>query len=375
MRILYVCNDHAYFEAHRRWLADEAVRRGHQVFVACGAVNPTLGETGPVDVVLDVVRHNLNLRSDLRTALAIARAARELKADVVHLITIKPVLLGTIALRLQRQPRRVVATFPGLGRIFDYGETGFRARLRRALVIIGLRFGLRASGSVAICETGADKTLLEQLRVVDPARTIHIAGAGVDPSVYRHAALPGGSLRLLFAGRLLRAKGVNVVVEAARLVASEGHDITFLVAGGAQDDPGALDADELGQLKTGSPVVFLGEIAPVDMPACLASAHAVVLPTTYQEGVPRILIEAGAVGRPAIVSDNPGCKAFVTHEVSGLVMDAVTARCLADCAIRLATEPELLRHLGEGASKRVVAGGFRVADVGERTLALYPAPP
>ncbi len=372
MKVLYVCNDHAYFDAHRRWLADEAISRGMQVVVACGNVINDSRAASVVDFPLDVPRHSFDLKRDLALAAAVRRAVHQTKADVVHLITIKPILFGMLGMMFMSPGPRIIVTFPGLGRVFDLSERSFKARLRRQLVIWGLKFGLRSSGAIAIFEHEDDKLLLERLGVVDPHNAVHIAGAGVDPVMYPARPLPDTPLRLLFAGRLLKAKGVMTVVKAARIVREHGHDITFVVAGGEQaGDPDALNEAEMQVLRATPDLDYLGNVAPADMPALLASVHAVVLPTIYQEGVPRILIEAGAMGRPAIVSNNPGCKAFVAHLANGIVLDGAGSTELADAAIALAHKPGLLARLSVGASERVVNGGFLATDVGNRTLEIY----
>jgi glycosyltransferase involved in cell wall biosynthesis len=372
MNVLYVCNDHAYFEAHRRWLADEAERQGMTVRVACGDVRTDERGFGPVAFPLHVERHRLNVRSDLALAVAILKAARATRADVVHLITIKPVLVGLLALWLAPSVRRVVATFPGLGRLFDPADASPKARLRRRLVLLGLKIGLAPSRVMAVFETEADRTTLVDHGAAQPERAFHIAGAGVDPGAYRLAPLPDGRFTVLFAGRLLRAKGVPIVADAARLVAAAGHDVRFIIAGGAQEgDPDGLDAAELAALSEDPHVDLLGAVPIDQMPDLLAKTHVVVLPTSYQEGVPRILIEAGSVGRPAIISDNKGCKAFVEHGTSGLVLESLSAEALAAAVIRLAADRGLLERLASGAAARVSEGGFSQHNVAMQTLALY----
>lgn len=372
MNVLYVCNDHAYFDAHRSWLADEARKQGMTVRVACGRVRTDDQNLGHVDFPLHVERHRLSILKDVHLALDIVRAARIAKADVVHLITIKPVLIGLLAIRLVPSVARVVATFPGLGRAFDPTERSFKARLRRKLVLLGLKIGLTPSRVKAVFETEADRATLIAYGAAPPERAFHIEGAGVDPTAYRRAELPDGRFTVLFAGRLLRAKGVLLVADAARKVAAAGHKIRFAIAGAAQpEDPDRLEENDLAAIADNPHLEILGAVPIQQMPDLLASAHVVVLPTSYQEGVPRILIEAGAVGRPAIVSANNGCTAFVKDGQNGLVLESLSAAAIAAAVIRLAGDRDLLERLAAGAAARVNEGGFLQRDVATRTLALY----
>ncbi len=141
MKLLFVCNDRAYFEAHRRSLADAAAAEGWDVRIACGGIDEGDANLANGVIPLKVVRHGLSPFADFGLGLALIRLVRNLRPDVVHLITLKPALVGGVALRLSRFRPRIVATFPGLGRVFDPRETGMKSRLRRFLTLAGLRFG------------------------------------------------------------------------------------------------------------------------------------------------------------------------------------------------------------------------------------------
>jgi glycosyltransferase involved in cell wall biosynthesis len=373
MKILYVCNDGPYFDAHRRWLAVEATRQGHQVYVAAGGAEDDGRARGPVDITLDVERHRFDLRRDALLAAAIRRAAMHTQADVVHLITIKPVLFGLLGLLGLDGPRRVVCTFPGLGRAFDPAASSLKARLRRLLVVQGLKVGLAPARVRAIFETESDRATLCGLGAIAPSKAFHIAGAGVDVSAYKAAPLPPQPpLRLLFAARLLRAKGVQTVIDAARIVTRLGGHVEFVITGPSQpDDPDGLNSAEVAALAHEPGMSFLGETPAAAMPALLASVHGVVLPTSYPEGVPRILIEAGAVGRLAIVSDNPGCAAFVRDGSTGIVLRHCDGASLANAAMRLSMQSEVVESMATRARREVSDGGYSEADVALKTLSLY----
>jgi glycosyltransferase involved in cell wall biosynthesis len=374
MRILYVCNDLAYFNAHRRWLSDSAEQAGAEVLLATGGVSAQAAAADPAIITLDVERHRLDLRRDAAMALRIRQIAAERRPDVVHLITIKPVLFGALGLLGAAHPRRIVATFPGLGRIFASTESTPKARLRRELVRKGLAYGLAPERVRAVFETEADRSRLLALGVLDERRALHVPGAGVDPALFPRAPLPAGRLRVLFASRLLRAKGVMIVAEAAALLSAQGSQAEIVIAGGEQrNDPDALTAQQMAALRESPHLSFVGEVGGDGMATLIASCHAVVLPTTYQEGVPRILIEAAAMGRGLIVSDNPGCTALVNSPEAGIVLEDLTPEGLATVIARLAADGEAAQALADSAYRRFVDGGFSTDHVRGATLALYDA--
>jgi glycosyltransferase involved in cell wall biosynthesis len=371
MRVLYVCNDHAYFERHRRWLADAAVRAGAQVMVAAGAVDPSSAHAGAI-LPLAVDRHHFNAASDWRLARRIAGLAAETKADIVHLITIKPVLYGALGLRRAPGVRRIIAGFPGLGRVFDQGDDGSKATLRRALVEGGLRLGLKPERVRAVFETRSDLETIVGAGLIDADRAHHIAGAGVDPSVFVRTPLPPGPLKVLYAGRLIRSKGVMRLVEAFGLLRAGGSDAELVIAGLPEPGhPDSLNAAEIASLPTRAGIRYLGETDMAAMPALIASAHIVALPTTYPEGVPRILIEALASGRPVLVSDAPGCRAIMGGADVGVVLGSPAAAEIASSVSALAADPARLGVMAEAAARRFDDAGFSTRRIEDATLRLY----
>lgn len=372
MRILYVCNDGEYFAAHRLWLAQEARRRGAHVTVATGGRHDLAQPAGEKTLPLVIDRHRADLRGDIALARAVRRLATEERADVVHLITIKPILFGALGLLGSQAPTRIVATFPGLGRIFDLADASPKARLRRWLVAKALKAGLASGRARAIFETQADRDMLVRLGVLPGERAIHIPGAGVDPRMFPLTPPPAGPFTVLFAGRLLRAKGVPLLVEAARIARGKGADFEVLIAGAPQEgDPDGLSPAEMAAIKGGGSVRYLGVVPGGEMPALLARAHAVALPTAYPEGVPRILIEAAAMGRMAITSGHPGCRALVEHDRSGVILEELTPEALAAALSGLAADRARVERLCAGAHRRFEEGGFAQQAVAAATLALY----
>ena len=371
MRVLYVSNDLPSFDAHRRWLMDAARAAGAEVLLACGGVPPDAAT--PPDVVLDVERYRFSPRRDFVLARTLWRVVADTKPDVVHLITIKPILFGSLALRLALPgPHRIVASFAGLGRVFDEADISRKARLRRALVVQGLRAGFAPDRVRVTVEKDYDRERLLEANVVPPQRVFHISGAGLDAAEFANTPLPGGRLRILYAGRLLKSKGVMEAASAAARAASKGVDLELVVAGSEQPgDPDGLTADDMATLRANPNVSLLGPLAQDLMPGVIATCHAVVLPSRYSEGVPRILIEAAAMGRALIVSNNPGCTAFVDSPDSGLVLKTSTPTTLAQAYRTLATDRITLARLAEGAHLRFVSGGFAREEVSHQMLRLY----
>ena len=397
MRILYVCNDLAYWQAHRAALAQRMAARGHDLRLITGGpvAAEATGRGGPAQAapghcegvasglagagagafpitVLPLPTQRLDPRRDLDFAREVRRAVRNWRPDVVHLITLKPILFGGAVVRLSRTPARVIATFAGLGRVF--AEAGLRHRL----VTRGLRHVLAGPRRVAVFENAADRDRLVADGIVPAGRTAIVRGAGFDPAAFAAVPLPAGPgqgapLRLLFAARLLRAKGLPEALEAAQILAAEGAPVEVSVAGWAGDDPDAVPEAVLRDHDRRGVIRFLGRVPSADMPRLIAAHHLLVLPTRYPEGTPRILAEAGAVGRGAIVSDHPGCTTFVRDGREGVILDRADGPALAAAVRAVLRAPQRVAEMGVAAQRRALQDGFTIDAVAEDYARLYGA--
>jgi glycosyltransferase involved in cell wall biosynthesis len=167
--------------------------------------------------------------------------------------------------------------------------------------------------------------------LVSRARSLRVPGSGVDLERFTPQPLPAqaGSPRstFLFIGRLLRDKGAREFVEAARQLRGEGRAVRCLMLGSStSDNPAAVSKDELGAWLTEGVIEHIEHCD--DVRPWITQADCVVLPS-YREGVPRSLLEAGAMGRPLIASDAPGCRDAVRHEINGYLCEVRSADALA----------------------------------------------
>lgn len=372
-RILFFCNDYPYFMAHRAHLALRAADEGYEVHVLVG------GDTSRHDSALPFALHRatvdrlgFSVREDSALVRQLGRLVSRLKPTAIQLITMKPIVLGAVAALAYRfDTPSVVATFPGLGRIFE--GTSLASRVRRRVVMATLRRFFARPGRFATFENAQDCRFMVDTGVVPAERAIVVAGAGLDLGAFdveRPVRPEGTPPVFLWASRLIRGKGLHGFVEAARLARAEGSRARHLVAG--YSDPGHPDnisEAELSGLWAGGAVEYLGHVT--DMPGLFARADVLVLPTSYQEGLPRILIEAGAAGVPAISSNVPGCLEIVQHERTGLVLADVTGTAIRAATHRIENEPGLLPALSANVHRRIVTGGFDQKEVQAVFLDLF----
>lgn len=181
----------------------------------------------------------------------------------------------------------------------------------------------------------------------------------------------GGRLRVVFVGRLIRAKGVLDLLAAACRVPS----VEVVIAGGrlrSERDDIVAELDALAaDPRLNGRVELLGSVAPADMPEVIAGADVFALPSSHPEGVPRSIIEAMAAGRPVITTNIRGCRELIDEEVEGWLVPAQNIDALTAALERIVSMPrDRLREVGAAGRRRAIAN-HREADALSRLQAAY----
>ena len=297
--------------------------------------------------------------------LKLARLMRQLRPDLIHLVALKGVAYGSLASRLLPSTP-VVNAIAGLG--YTFAVPGRNAALFR-LVNLLLKLALGRKRSMTIFQNPDDLAELVGRGLVDARRAVVVRGSGVDTERFRPSPLPEATPTVLFASRLIRDKGFGEFVEAARLLGEKQVRARFVAAGAPDlDNPAGVDEAQLKEWFMGSSIERLGKRR--DMPDVLSQATVVVLPS-YREGLPKVLIEAAAAGRPIITTDVPGCREVVKDGVNGFIVPPQDAAALAGAIERmLDLPPARLREMGE-AGRAMAESEFAIPVVVERTFAVY----
>lgn len=369
MKIVYVVNEASFFFSHRLRLAQEAKRRGADVTLVCGA-NTGEYEATRHDlkvITLPLSRSGVNPLTEFRTFVHLLRLYRRLQPDLVHHVTIKPVVYGSLAARLTRIAG-VVNAVPGMGFVFT--ARGFMAMLRRFFISNLYRLALGHPNMRVIFQNREDLNLFVGSSIVRPEQSVMIRGSGVDLSEYDPVPEPSTeSIVFVLIARMLRDKGIGEFVDAARKVKLNYPNWDFWLVGDIDPgNPGSLKIEDLLAWDRAGIVHWLGHRE--DVPEILQLSHVLVLPSYYGEGLPKTLLEAGAAERAIIASRVAGCLEFVTDGVTGLIVAPRDVEDLAAAMVRLGNDASLRRRLAQAARSKVEAI-FRVEDVVRDTFVVY----
>lgn len=366
-RLLIVVNDAEFFLSHRLPIAMAAAASGYEVHVATapGPGATTIAAHGLIFHEVPMTRSGRNPLQEIGTLLALYRLVAKIRPDVLHLVTIKPVLYGGIVARATGVPA-VVSAISGLGHVFG---TGGRQRLLRTLIAPAYRLALGHSNLRLVFQNSEDREVLTRFAGVPAERTSLIRGSGVELGEYRQVPEPEGTPVAVFASRLLAPKGVREFVAAARIVRETGMVARFLLVGKTDTgNPLSISQAELEQWSSEGDVEVLGH--RTDVPEVFANANLVVLPSYYGEGVPKVLLEAAACGRAVVTTDHAGCRDAIVDGTTGLLVPVKDTVRLAAAMERLLRDSEL-RHAFGKAARTFAEQEFPVEAVVSRHLEIY----
>ncbi len=367
-RLTLLVNESDYFLSHRLNVARAAVEQGFEVHVVTRLTHRR-HEIERHGVRVHHVAFPRNLRNpivEMHTIRHLRSLYRAIQPDLVHHFSAKAVLLGSLAAHTLRLPH-VINTFTGLGSAFS--GTTCRDRLRRAAASCCLRRLLRPATWRVTFQNDEDMQQLIEAGLVPEERCQVIHGSGVDPSLFRPRRRVDEVPVIMMASRMIWPKGVREFVDAARLLKTTGTAAQFVLVGTSDpQNPRTVPTAQLERWNASGIIQWWGQRS--DMPSTIGASSIVVLPTYYGEGLPRVLLEAAACGKPIIATDVRGCRDIVHDEANGILVPPGNIEALASAMWRLIDQPATRSRMGQF-GRQLVLRRFTSAQVAQQTLAIY----
>lgn len=292
--------------------------------------SPSLERLADQYVEINLSRRGMNLFGELGSFVDLLRILAKIRPSAVLSYTPKPNIYAGLACRLLSIP--FLPNVAGLGAAF--GKTSLLSRLSS----LGYRWAFRRAHWVFF-QNDFDRDFMLRQQLCQPDRSSRLNGSGVDIKFFDQAAPQRtGQFVFLMCSRLIKDKGVDLYVSAARQL-MQAHPHCRCVLLGAPDDgnPGSLTASELEEIKAEGCIEHHGFTS--DVRPFLRQAHCVVHPSIYREGLPRVLLEAAATGRPVITTDWPGCRDAVEDGKNGFLIEPRSLPHLVEAMVAMASLP------------------------------------
>ncbi|MGC1485365.1 MAG: glycosyltransferase family 4 protein [Candidatus Acidiferrum sp.] len=367
MKLLFLTTEESSFWSHRLALARTLRSQGVDVVIMtrAGEHRSRLEEEGFRVIPWSIARKSLNPVKELRSFFQVCKSYREERPDIVHHIALKPIVYGSLA-------ARVCGCIPSVNTVTGLGPVFVRANLTskvlRNVLVRFLRACFRAKNSRVILQNEDDRDLFLKAKIASAEKTTVIPGFGISTEQFVPSPEPDGDFVVMLPGRMLWEKGVREFVEAARELHKRCASLRMVLVGAPDpNNPGSIPERQLREWAESGNVEWWGQ--QTDMSRVLHHSHLVCLPS-YREGLPKVLLEAGACGRAVVTTDAPGCSYVVQHGKNGLLVPIQDSRALVDAIHSLLLDRIRRLQMGMAGRERAVRE-FSEGKIARQTLEVY----
>lgn len=343
-------------------LIREIQNKGYEVVVTGPdmAEVDKIRELGVRFVEIPLNKTGTSVIGDLKYCWKLYQLMKKEKPDATLGYTVKPVVYGSIAAHMAGV-KNINSMVTGGGYVFT--SITWKAKILGLIVRFLYRVGFRLADHV-IFQNPDDLKEFCKKRLVSFPKCSVVHGSGINMEHYQLAPLPQEPAFFMLS-RLLKSKGVKEYLEAARIVKSKYPKARFYLLGKYETDmQDAVPQEEIEACIKEEIIVRFEETEDVRPYYEMCSVY--VLPS-YREGTPRTVLEAMAMGRPAITTDAPGCRGTVVDGKTGFLVPVRDTAALAEKISFFIDNPEIIDIMGKR-SRRYAEKKFDVVKVNSEML-------
>jgi len=305
-----------------------------------------------------LLSRELNIINDIKTIIELRRILKEqTRGTIVHAFDTKPTMYLPIA-GFGLKNVYIVRTITGMGRIFT--DKSFKnSVLKFVYNFIQKIINIRVDKT--IFQNDDDYAYYLTHKLLRRENAVVIKSSGLNLSTFatqvsdkkltilkEELKFNSNQRTIILVSRMVKQKGILDYLEATRLCYENGYSYNFLLVGQLDSD-NSITIDEINEYK--QYISYLGRRE--DVKELLILSDIFVLPTYYREGVPRVLLEASALGLSLITTDMPGCKDVVKDEYNGKLVNIKDSNDLYEKIVHIAENEELMDKFSRNAKEKV----------------------
>lgn len=297
----------------------ERIANEYEVYISLpdDASNNSFEHIGCHMIYTPINRRGMNPLQDIGLLKAYLKLLDEIKPDVVLTYTIKPNVYGGIACRLKKIPTLVNIT--GLGAALENGG------VLQKLAVFLYKAGVKKSKCIFV-QNSYIRDFFEKNKI-SKAKLELIPGSGVNLSRFQVMDMPENKLSFIYISRVMKEKGIEELLIAARTIKNKYKDAEFHVLGGCEEQY----QDILKEYSDSGIIQYHGNVSDVRL---YMKDSACLLHPSYHEGMSNVCLEAAASGRCVITTDGPGCRETVVNLKTGYTIPKENSVALIDAIER-----------------------------------------
>lgn len=341
MKILVLANFGMGLYKFRKELLQELIKQNNEVYISLpnDEYVSKLKALGCKYIETYVDRRGTNPITDLKLLTSYIKLIKSINPDVVLTYTIKPNVYGGIACRITKTPYMTNVT--GLGTSVE--NEGLIQKITLGLYKVGLE-----KSRCIFFQNEPNRQLFIKRNIVK-GKTRLIPGSGVNLKHHSLEKYPENdeTVSFLFIGRIMKAKGINELLEAAKRVKEMYSNVEFNLIGFSEEGY----SEQLDELERVGVINYYGQ--QDDVHSFIKNSHATILPS-YHEGTANVLLESASTGRPVLASKVTGCIETFDDDISGFGFEVKNVDSLVDAIIKFIKLPvERKREMGLAGRKKM----------------------
>ena len=319
-----------------------------------------VGITEGIPVIAVEMTRKITPFADLKAVYKLYKIFKREKPTIVHSHTPKAGTLAMLAAKLSGVPHRL-HTIAGLPLLVATGgkrkllDTVEKFTYACATKIYPNSYGLKS----IIVKNGY--TTETKLKVIGKGSSNGIDTSFFNPELYsneQHVALrkelniSQSDYVFVFVGRLVKDKGINELIEAYQTISNDYKNTKLLLVGTYEKDLDPLLPKTEKEINTNPNIISVGW--QTDVRPFFHASDALVFPS-YREGFPNVVMQAGAMGLPSIVTDINGCNEIVEQDTNGIIIQPQDVHSLLEAMKKFLENPDLAKKLSKNAREAITS--------------------
>lgn len=340
-KILILVNHDVVIYNFRKELVWELLEQGYEVYLSSpkGERIPLLQDRGVKYIPTIVDRHGTSVVGDAKLFRQYLSIMGDIQPDMVLTYTIKPNIYGGMAAHICKIPYLVNIT--GLGTALEH--EGIFQKITTVLYKISMRKAKRI-----FFQNQENLVFFQKKHIGSEAQYYLLPGSGVNLEEFQMLPYPKDEeVHFVFISRIMRDKGIDEYLEAAKVIRSKYSKVYFHICGFCEE----AYQDRLKQLQKQETIIYHGMVN--DVKEILKTIHCTVLPS-YHEGMSNALLESAACGRPVLASKIPGCQETFDDRITGIGFEPRNRDALIKAIEMFISLPyETKKNMGRDARKKM----------------------
>jgi len=317
-KILILVNHDIVIYNFRFELVEYLIKNNYEVHISSpnGERIPELINIGAYFHETIINRHGTNIKEDFKLLRYYYKLVKNINPDMILSYTIKPNIYGGIISNITKTP--YIPNITGLGKAFNNNSSNFSKQFLKYLYSISVK-----KSHHTFFQNQSNLKIFNDLNLLSKSYSL-LPGSGVNVEKFNYIPYPSNDKKivLLYIGRVMRDKGINELLEAAKKIDNPNIIINIM---------GFIDDIEMkNKIEAYSEEGYINYLGfKNNVSDFLKEAHAVILPS-YHEGMSNVLLEAASSGRPILASNIPGCRETFDEEKSGLSFEPGNVNSIVD---------------------------------------------